>query len=57
MGQILGLGITHYPGLGTQGNLSRRIKICLADAALPEHLRSMENWPGRCAINGGWTTE
>ena len=45
MGQILGLGITHYPGLGTQGNLSRRIKICLADAALPEHLRSMENWP------------
>ena len=45
MGQILGLGITHYPGLGTQGNLSRRIKICLSDAALPEHLRSIDNWP------------
>ena len=26
MGQILGLGITHYPGLSIQGNLSRRIK-------------------------------
>ena len=41
MGQILGLGITHYPGLSTQGNLSRRIKICLADPALPERLRSV----------------
>ena len=45
MGQILGLGITHYPGLSIQGNLSRRIKICLADPALPEHLRSVDNWP------------
>ena len=45
MGQILGLGITHYPGLSIQGNLSRRIKICLADPALPERLRSMDNWP------------
>ena len=32
MGQILGLGITHYPGLAFQGNLSRRIKMCLAGA-------------------------
>jgi len=47
MGQVLGLGITHYPGLGMQGNLSRRIKICLADAALPERLRANENWPQR----------
>jgi hypothetical protein len=45
MAQILGLGITHYPGLSIQGNLCRRIKMCLADPALPERLRSMENWP------------
>jgi len=45
MGQILGLGITHYPGLSIQGNLTRRIKLCLADPALPEHLRSIDNWP------------
>ena len=45
MGQILGLGITHYPGLSIQGNLARRIKMCLADPALPERLRSIENWP------------
>jgi hypothetical protein len=45
MGQILGLGITHYPGLAFQGNLSRRIRMCLADPALPEKFRSLDNWP------------
>jgi len=45
MGQILGLGITHYPGLAFQGNLSRRIEMCLADPALPEKFRSADNWP------------
>jgi len=45
MGQILGLGVTHYPSLTTEGNLCRRIKMCLADPALPDHLRSLENWP------------
>jgi hypothetical protein len=45
MEQILGLGITHYPGLSVQGNLTRRIKMCLADPALPERLRSIDNWP------------
>jgi hypothetical protein len=45
MGEILGLGITHYPGLAIQGNITRRIKICLADPALPERLRSIDNWP------------
>ncbi len=45
MGQILGLGVTHYPGLLAKGNLSVRIKRCLADPALPERLRSMDNWP------------
>ncbi len=45
MGQILGLGITHYPGLSFKGNLSARINLLLADPALPEHLRSPANWP------------
>jgi hypothetical protein len=45
MGRILGLGITHYPGLAFQGNISRRIKMCLADPALPEKFRSLDNWP------------
>jgi len=45
MGQILGLGITHYPGLGFKGNLTRRIKMCVEDPALPDRLRSPDNWP------------
>src|SRR5438874_1368109 len=45
MGQILGLGITHYPGLAYKGNLARRINMLLADPALPEGLRSPEHWP------------
>jgi len=45
MGEILGLGVTHYPGLTAQGNLCRRIKICLADPALPDHLRDLNNLP------------
>jgi len=45
MGRILGLGITHYPGLAFKGNLSSRINMMFADPELPEHLRSLENWP------------
>src|SRR3989442_597659 len=44
MGQILGLGITHYPGLCYKGNLTQRIKLLLADPLLPEQLRSPANW-------------
>src|SRR5437867_486911 len=45
MGEILGLGITHYPGLAFKGNLARRINMLMEDPALPERLRSPENWP------------
>lgn len=55
MGQIFGLGITHYPGLSMQGNITRRIKICLADPALPEHLRSPDNWPQQ--MRQQWSTD
>jgi hypothetical protein len=44
MGQILGLGMTHYPNLSWKGNMSRRIKACLDDRELPEKFRSPENW-------------
>ena len=45
MGQILGLGITHYPNLAAQVNMSWRMQSVLADPKLPEHLRAVENWP------------
>src|SRR5262249_59432182 len=44
MGQVLGLGITHSPPLCYKGNLSRRIKLLLADPLLPGPLRSPANW-------------
>jgi hypothetical protein len=44
MGDILGLGMTHYPNLSAKGNMSRRIQLCLDDPGLDERLRSPENW-------------
>ncbi len=44
MGQILGLGMTHYPPLLTKGNMSGRILRCLEDPALAERFRSADNW-------------
>ena len=44
MGQILGLGITHYPNLAAQVNMSWRMQRCLQDPALPAQLRSVDNW-------------
>jgi hypothetical protein len=44
MGQILGLGITHYPNLATQLNMSWRFQKCIEDATLPERFRSAAKW-------------
>ncbi|MFN0071366.1 MAG: extradiol ring-cleavage dioxygenase [Chloroflexota bacterium] len=55
MGQILGLGITHYPGLAYQSNLAGRINLLRSDPALPEHLRSPENWPE--AMRAQWADD
>jgi hypothetical protein len=44
MGQILGLGITHYPNLAARLNMSWRFQKSLEDPALPERYRRPENW-------------
>ena len=44
MGQILGLGITHYPNLAASVNMAWRMQKTLEDPALPEPLRSPDNW-------------
>ena len=38
MGQILGLGMTHYPNLSVKGNMSRRMKISLDDPLLADEV-------------------
>ncbi len=45
MGQILGLGITHYPGLAFKGDIAARITMNLKDPGLRDDLRSPEHWP------------
>ena len=45
MGQILGLGLTHYPGSAYQGNLARRMKSFMNDPLLPEQYRDPATWP------------
>jgi hypothetical protein len=55
MGEILGLGITHYPPLCYKGNLASRIKLLLADPMLPEPLRSPENW--HPTMREQWSTD
>jgi len=44
MGEILGLGITHYPGLTVQNSLVGRFNATLKDPGLPEYLRDPKNW-------------
>src|SRR5713101_2659191 len=55
MGQILGLGITHYPPLSYKGNMTGRIKLLLADPLLPERLRSPEGW--HPTMREQWSTD
>jgi hypothetical protein len=52
MGQILGLGITHYPNLSAKLNMSWRMQKFLEDPALAEPFRSVENWPA--AMRAQW---
>jgi hypothetical protein len=46
MGEILGLGVTHFPPLsGPDENLGRILKRALEDPAIPELYRHPEGWP------------
>jgi hypothetical protein len=45
VGEILGLGMTHYPGMTMQGNLSSRAKSFMKDPLLPEAFRNVDTWP------------
>jgi hypothetical protein len=44
MGQILGLGITHYPNLAAQVNMSWRFQKCIEDTTLPKPFREATSW-------------
>jgi hypothetical protein len=46
MGEILGLGMTHYPPLaGRDENMAGILRGTLRDPAIPEELKDPSNWP------------
>ena len=45
MGEILGLGITHYPALNAKTASPVSLKRLLQDPGLPERYRTPEGWP------------
>src|SRR5215470_5460519 len=46
MGEILGLGVTHYPPLtGLDQDMARILRTVLRDPGLPERFRDPANWP------------
>src|SRR5713226_6490189 len=46
MGEILGIGLTHYPPLvHTDENMAGPLKYILRSPGLPEQYRRPENWP------------
>jgi len=46
MGEILGIGVTHYPPLsGRDENMARILQHILQDPDLPEQYRCPEGWP------------
>ena len=46
MGEILGLGLTHYPPLiGLDQNMAGILRTVLKDPGLPERFRDPANWP------------
>ncbi len=46
MGEILGLGVTHYPPLaGRDDNMARILKRVMQDPGLPEQYRQPSGWP------------
>jgi hypothetical protein len=46
MGEILGLGLTHYPPLiGPDANMAGILRTVLKDPGLPERYRDPVSWP------------
>jgi hypothetical protein len=54
MGEILGIGMTHYPPLaGRDENMSGILKKTLKDPAIPAELKEPSNWPAPMQLEWG----
>lgn len=53
MAQILGLGVTHYPGLHAQdADMANLLRRTLSSKAIPEESKNPRNWPA--AMRAEW---
>lgn len=55
MAEILGLGMTHWPGLCPAKTRPQSLRRALADPAMPEELRQPSGWPER--LRKEWSTD
>src|SRR5581483_2986398 len=55
MGEILGLGITHFPGMAPDPPGPRSLKRTLSDPGLPERYRTPQGWPEQ--MRAEWSTD
>ena len=56
MGEILGIGMTHYPPLaGRDENMAGILKGTLRDPAIPEEFKNPANWPAQ--MREEWGTD
>jgi hypothetical protein len=54
MGEVLGLGLTHHPGLnGPDARLAAALRQTLKDPGLPDHLREPSGWPSEMRAEWG----
>ena len=46
MGEVLGVGISHFPGfIYPDANMAGRVKQTITSPRVPEHLKDPRNWP------------
>src|SRR2546422_6160818 len=56
MGEILGLGLSHYPGfIYPDEQMSMRVKQTITSAKVPERLKDPKNWPA--PIQTEWSSD
>jgi hypothetical protein len=54
MGEILGVGLSHFPGFVYADNeMSARVKQTVTSARVPEHLKDPKNWPPPMQVEWG----
>lgn len=56
MAELLGFGVTHYPGLyALDGDMANLLRRTLSGESIPEQFRDPANWPAK--MREEWSTD